>query len=545
MKDLQGDDGSDEKSNRILQAEKMLFQFFQLLPPVSIDLDDDEKELFPQKPCQTPPSSARNINRSFQSRNHKHEGERSGSPTPTTPNSKATKSDSNSDDFYRMPPPPSTWAQRPLFIRATPGTSTQITGIRYGDNNKGNAIMDDNKNEATAVPINTGKEGPGQSIVVDFCSEHFVGTLLIRIRGAPPFHSNIINRDGNDYFEKRKRTFQGVVKGRFLPQPSFPKSGPRILDCVTGQTFRRTAGTLPARWIIQAFETLVQRLAPNNELHLLVDDEAGKDDDGGENDPKQQHRPPRSLAPLVTTAQTIQVGKVSAATPRIATNDQSSDNHDLILHDGHFFYDSVHDHHNLYYSANTIAHMEQEDWYEPHANDPSSLVYQVVAHDDHAFIDDDKKTSAAVAIQNNDCSQTNRKHRKAFFNKLLTFWKQEEEEAEQQKQQQMPDRPYTSKMFGNAPRFCTDRDYTFEFYEHLVVFDDPSGNMVLDLRLPFLRHIAVAPCTNGQPIQFMSAVRRRREVNRINHGIDDDLDFLWSFEIWHESLYNAIPSHLS
>lgn len=368
---------------------------------------------------------------------------------------------------YTLPPPPETWPQRRHLIRATPGSSTQIVGIRYSDESE-SLSKDPFWEKHSAVPINTGKEGPGQSIVVDFISTHFVGTVLFRIRGV---QSAIDDDDDSEqqednpdsYFAKRQRTFQGVVRGRF-------RNNLPMAKCITGQTFRRPAGTLPAHWIIFAIEAVIKRLAPENELHL----EGSK---------------PRYLMPVVTAAQTLQVKSKSA------NDDTSTDDQGLVRHDGQFFYDSAYDSYNAIYTSNSILEMEQ-DWQEPHATHHRSLVHQVNSQD------------AANSPSVLDNSKKNQKFRKSYFNKHLSERWQETEQEE------------------NAYHFTTDKEYMFEFYEHMVIFDRPE--LSLDLKVPLLRHIPIAPCTDGQPMQFMSAVRQ---------GGGGDLEFLWNFEVWHESLY--------
>jgi hypothetical protein len=41
-------------------------------------------------------------------------------------------------------------------------------------------------------------------------------------------------------------------------------------NCLTGQTFRRRAGKLPARWIVNSFLKIVSLLAPHLEVTLGV-----------------------------------------------------------------------------------------------------------------------------------------------------------------------------------------------------------------------------------------------------------------------------------
>jgi hypothetical protein len=69
------------------------------------------------------------------------------------------------------------------------------------------------------------------------------------------------------------------------------------------------------------------------------------------------------------------------------------------------------------------------------------------------------------------------------------------------------------------------KQYTFEFYQHLLDFG-PDG-LAMDLGRP-VGKVGLAKVTNGQPLKLMSAWQCP-ETGR--------LDALWSFDIWHESLY--------
>lgn len=111
------------------------------------------------------------------------------------------------------------------------------------------------------LPINNGREAKGESLVVDFESKHFIGTLFLRIKQVPPHGRNDrINQDDDennqrDYFANKKRKFQAVVKGSFKTPLSLSR-------CMTGQLFERPAGPLPARWIVKSFIKFISILAP-------------------------------------------------------------------------------------------------------------------------------------------------------------------------------------------------------------------------------------------------------------------------------------------
>jgi len=155
----------------------------------------------------------------------------------------------------KLPQPPTCWPQRPLMIRPTPFSSTKIIGIRT-------AMGYDYKNfpglcADCILPINNGREIKDETLVVDFESNHFIGTLLLRIKQV----SQLENKNTRDYFANRKRRFQAVVKGCFRTPLSMSR-------CVTGQLFDRSAGPLPARWIVKSIIKFISILAPRK-LFLL------------------------------------------------------------------------------------------------------------------------------------------------------------------------------------------------------------------------------------------------------------------------------------
>eukprot|EP00980_Cylindrotheca_fusiformis_P013528 scaffold3450_cov114-Cylindrotheca_fusiformis.AAC.33 len=180
------------------------------------------------------------------------------------------------EGISELPGSPSKWPQRPLLVRPTPNTATEITRIRYSSG--ADFLEDEGFAESGSLPINGGKECLGRSVIVDFHSSQFVGSLMIRIRDAPKLES--IQYQSSSYFDGKKRTFQAVIRGRFrLPLV--------MRNCVTGQTFRR-AGKLPSRWIVNSFVKIFSILAPHLEIDL-----------------RSKH--PRFLAPLCATAQTVLV----------------------------------------------------------------------------------------------------------------------------------------------------------------------------------------------------------------------------------------------
>jgi hypothetical protein len=256
--------------------------------------------------------------------------------------------------------------------------------------------------------LNTGKEY-NETLVVDFETLLFVGTILVRVRDAPAPPS--VTLQEASYFDGKKRKFQVVVRGKF-------KRALKMSECFTGQVFDRPAGRLPARWLVHALIRLITALQPQLQVRF-----------GGE---------PRFLSPLVATAHTAQ----QDSTQRL-----------------------------------------QDDLIEPLLDDPASLIFgreEVLQHG------------------NQPSSSSTRRHlRKKIFNSI-------------------------SAQHRDKPVFDVGKEYTFEFYQHMLLLADPE-QFRIDLTA---HHLGLSETLNGQPLKILAA-----------HGDQDELQPLWSFELWHASLY--------
>lgn len=326
-----------------------------------------------------------------------------------------------SDTNKTLPSNPTVWPQSPLMIRPTPNTSTKIRGIR-----RAKSLQYEHFSGFCAgciLPLNCGSEAPGDSLVVDFESTHFVGTMLMRIKQAKRLENSTTYSE-QSYFDGKKRKFQAVVKGRFrTPLP--------MSEAVTGQTFDRPAGKLPARWIVTSFIKFVSSLAPQLEAKL----------DGNS---------PRFLTPLVATAHTVLQRPASLGA-----------------------------------SMSTDLEDEVE---EVSSTNPASVLPLAL----EALGTDTDTSSMSTSAR--------MKARKRAFNQLA---------AHQDK----------------ALRFDTEKEYTFEFYQHLVDFG--AGGLAVDMGRP-IGKVGLSHATDGQPLKFMSAHK---------DPTTGQLDTLWSFDIWHASLY--------
>ena len=263
-----------------------------------------------------------------------------------------------------------------------------------------------------SMPMNFGNEEEGQCLVIDFTTNLFEGTALFRIKLERRGHDEC-EQNQEYYFAGRKRTFQAVIKGRFVePIP--------ISECVTGQVFERPPAKLPPKFILHGAESLFKNLAPQLTIDL----------DG---------KRPKFLSPLASTAQTV------------------------ICDDG------------------KTGSMER-DMSEPDQSDPKSL---------HQHL-----TKPCRPRKGTDIKARIKARKKAF------------------------DRNFARK--DMEPKFDPSKEYTFEFFQHLIHFDDFS----VDLGVAG-RH-KLGGVLNSQPLKCMAARYHTDDV--------DQLDFLWAFDIWHESL---------
>mmetsp|Transcript_36790 Transcript_36790/g.82761 ORF Transcript_36790/g.82761 Transcript_36790/m.82761 type:complete len:459 (-) Transcript_36790:313-1689(-) len=329
--------------------------------------------------------------------------------------------------------PPEQWPQRPLLLRPSPESGMAIRGVRYSSSDD---YMATPPGDWDTLPINNGTERPGRCLVIDFESEVFIGTAMLRIKKCPSLIDGDYKGSPGSYFDGRKRTFQGVVRGRFKAEIS-------MSETVTGQLFNRPAGILPPRLVTKGAIGIISRLAPQLQARLDGDF-------------------PRFLSPLISTAQSV-MSSGSVGEDRDSRADETLE-------------------------------MSLE---EPRPSDPASLLNDLAAGGFTTLPSDSDGAAARI------------KTRKRAFDKLHA------------------DR-------STGPTFDTGKEYTFEFFQHLILFDE--------FALGFPRPVgkaAIAPMLNGQPLKFVAAHQRTGD------GDVDEFRWLWSFDIWHESLYQTALEHES
>lgn len=160
-----------------------------------------------------------------------------------------------------VPYMPEAWPQHPLLLRPSPGSSMRVKGIRFASSQKYMFLPGSGFCCGCTLPINTGSEVPGKSLVTDFETDLFGGTILVRVRGCRDAQAGA-NMDTDNptsgHFGEggTGQTFQIVVRGRFR------REGLPISECMTGQVFDAPPGKLPPRLALRAALNLLTVLSP-------------------------------------------------------------------------------------------------------------------------------------------------------------------------------------------------------------------------------------------------------------------------------------------
>ena len=178
---------------------------------------------------------------------------------------------------------PEDWPQAPLLLRPTAGKGMKIKGVRLSDTKE--YLWEPGSNlsweeilakkwgkpckpkphyacceHCALLPINNGNEDIGKALVTDFESDHFEGTLLLRLRysqGTTPEPYN----DKMGYFRGMNRRYQAVVRGRF-------KKHIPLTELKTGFQLDRPCGRLPGKLILRGGLKVVKFFAPQLDAKL-------------------------------------------------------------------------------------------------------------------------------------------------------------------------------------------------------------------------------------------------------------------------------------
>lgn len=185
---------------------------------------------------------------------------------------------------------PSKWPQAPLLLRPQPSGGTRILGIRKeGTSDQylwkpgqietwwevlqkewGQTPTDDTSADARTtpeyceycviLPINNGCEEERESLVVDFESSLFEGTLLLRLRDTNGTTMEP-SEDGKGYFADKVIRYQAVLRGRFKTPLAFS-------NLITGTRLDRPCGKLPPKWVMWTAMKVIHFFAPQLQTQL-------------------------------------------------------------------------------------------------------------------------------------------------------------------------------------------------------------------------------------------------------------------------------------
>ena len=400
--------------------------------------------------------------------------------------------------------PPAAWTYDPLLFVATPGSGMRICRIRHVSDpsfhespeplhSESYCCDDFGKDQLMQLPINNGKEHPSRCRVIDFETNLFSGTALLRIRGSNGCWENETdsNKDStkHDYFRKHNRKFQLVISGNFKASVTMADVMSGILldhrlatasdyssiNCVEGLPFsdqsdgvfknvdasdkrKRVRGlkrgknthdsNLPSKWALRAAVKVAGVFSPRMDADL-------------------ECAHPRILSPLCSTAQTILVSRRNGR-------------------------------------EGVSRHLETP-LVEPPINSDASLVKDL-----HKSSANDHSSDVTQRVQ----------QRKAVFDAIYDA--------------HIDSHDKNSSRVNDSPCFDPDADYTFEFLQHLVDYNDLS----LDLGR-VIGKVGLGGALRGQPARFVSVVKQRRNANPSPDESQlklENLDFIWSFDLWHKSL---------
>ncbi|KAL7527858.1 hypothetical protein ACHAXR_002166, partial [Thalassiosira sp. AJA248-18] len=395
--------------------------------------------------------------------------------------------------------PPPEWIQEPLLLVATPGSGMLIRRIRrvsdpsYFESPASlpevvqeSDSLDNSK--VIQLPINNGREQPAHSWVIDFETPVFAGTALFRIRGSNDWKSPT-DDSGNskkyDYFANQNRKFQMVIRGTF-------KTNVIMADCTSGLLLDHPLST--------------SRTPGMNCVENCIDDQPCSSDSQSngsagsstKNKSKRLRRPPSrsskngSLPPKWALRAAVKVARLLS--PRMDADLEGA--HPRILSPLCSTAQTISVCRNS--GGDNISTQLDETHAEPCPDSDASLIKDL-----------DKSLTKKAGSTTNHSQQRKRAFNAAYDARVESLAK-------------------SSLPINDSPYFDTESEYTFEFLQHLVDYNDLS----LDLG-KILGKVSLGGALRGQPVRLLSAVVKQSTKNEIGPGVNmKDLDCLWSFDLW-------------
>lgn len=167
----------------------------------------------------------------------------------------------------KLPPlDPKMWPQAPLLLRPRPNSGTRIVGIRRDagvdylwepgmEKPWWHTLQDEwdstekNPEEVAPfceccviLPINNGNETQGESLVADFETELFHGSLMLRLRHAEGTTKEASD-DSKGFFSGVPFRYQATIRGKF-------KENLPWTELMTGTRLDRRPGKTPPKWLM-------------------------------------------------------------------------------------------------------------------------------------------------------------------------------------------------------------------------------------------------------------------------------------------------------
>jgi len=209
------------------------------------------------------------------------------------------------------------YASSKEYLATTTSPQTWWDVVRQqGDNVNENSSSNSSNNnkmceECMLLPVNNGNESNERTLVTDFQSPLFEGSLLLRIRGTPSARTGQVEEDDSTYgyFHGMNRRYQAVIQGRFLDKGE--ENSLSMTDCVTGMSFYRKYGKLPPKWIVKGALKVIAFFAP--QLDCQLDGPA-----------------PRSITPLGSTPQVLKVENEAGGSLAAMQEEPTLDNETLL-----------------------------------------------------------------------------------------------------------------------------------------------------------------------------------------------------------------------
>jgi hypothetical protein len=378
-------------------------------------------------------------------------------------------------------PPLSEWMQEPLLLIATPGHCMQIHRVRqfselsYFDSpplsrqQHGKAIQQ--------LPINNGKEDPSDSWVIDFESNLFAGTALFRIKGSKRYGVPEKSDKKSDYFAKQNRKFQMCIRGKF-------KSKVRHADCASGLLLDRHLQTFkPALNYIDGCPCASESESSASNICVDASNKSKRLRISKRNSSSSSPIPPKwALRAAVKVAGVFSPrmdADLECSRPRILSPLCSTAQTINV---------------NRRTSGNGVSRHLGLKHVEPCPHSDASLVSEL-------------KQWSTKKIDSTSIE------RKAICNAVYD--------------ERVESLAKCSAQDHASPCFDLDAEYTFEFLQHLVDYNDLS----LDLG-KLLGKVRLGGALRGQPVRFIACTQpNNTEKNQAPH-----LNVLWSFDLWHKSL---------